>query len=546
MGSKQTFEQVVAKASLKHNNKYTYVSMENGKITFICPTHGQITGNRPDHLSGHGCKLCGNSRKNVLKTYTLQEFAKKANETHHSKYEYVALESKTVEYNCKAHGKVVQSRSNHLSGTGCPRCGKTKKAAAVLKFPDIERQCKEVHGDKYAYLEYESGYLVYICPKHGEVLQKAADHIRGYGCAACSASEGGLKRTLGLTEYVATLPEWAKGLTYLEIDRQNVMYSCPSHGLRVQHKYTHKVGLGCVSCSAGQQKSKFSDQVSEWLTSQGVKHILETGLPYKDTTYKADILVDKLVLELNGDYWHSEDKVGAGRHLEKYSLASQAGYDFLMFSDNEWQQSQEVIKRSILSRLGLLPKSVGARKLQVVKLSASDARELLEANHIQGYCNADLWLGLAEASAVVAVAGFSLKLPGRGSRFSPTTCELVRFATSKGVQGGLSRLISHAHKLLGFQTLNSFSDNRFFSGQAYTKVGFKAARQVAPSYYYVKSGNVINKASLQKSRIAKNQNLLYDSSLTEKELAELNGYKRVYDAGKTLWVMSFPTQITSQ
>lgn len=77
-------------------------------------------------------------------------------------------------------------------------------------------------------------------------------------------------------------------------------------------------------------------------------------------------------------------------------------------------------------------------------------------------------------------------------------------------------------------------------------MGFKAARQVAPSYYYVKSGNVINKASLQKSRIAKNQNLLYDSSLTEKELAELNGYKRVYDAGKTLWVMSFPTQITSQ
>ena len=33
-------------------------------------------------------------------------------------------------------------------------------------------------------------------------------------------------------------------------------------------------------------------------------------------------------------------------------------------------------------------------------------------------------------------------------------------------------------------------------------------------------------------------NLKYEEGLTERELAELNGFERVYDAGKIRWVLN--------
>ena len=56
---------------------------------------------------------------------------------------------------------------------------------------------------------------------------------------------------------------------------------------------------------------------------------------------------------------------------------------------------------------------------------------------------------------------------------------------------------------------------------------------------YTKSGKVVLKSQLQKSYMVNNPKMLYDPTLTERELAELNGFKRLYDAGKTLWTKTY-------
>lgn len=63
----------------------------------------------------------------MASTLTKEQFTKKANEIHNSKYSY----EKTIYVNmrkpitiiCKKHGEFKQSPMNHLKTEGCPKCG---------------------------------------------------------------------------------------------------------------------------------------------------------------------------------------------------------------------------------------------------------------------------------------------------------------------------------------------------------------------------------------------------------------------------------------
>lgn len=540
MGVKLTYEAYVARANKVHDNKYSYKGLDSTYVIFSCKEHGEQRKRKFDHLNGGGCVVCGIAARGVKPT--IEDYASRARVFHGDKYTYLRLTDKDkVVYRCDTHGEIEQHRGNHIQGHGCPKCGRRKEAHATKVFPQLVANLERVHGNKYHYIEFAGGYMMYECPSHGEKIQKYADLLRGYGCIDCGTERSSKVRTETLEVYLSKVPDEVKaGLKYLELDTKNIMFECESHGLQIQGKHVHKTGLGCPSCSAGRQISRFSENVSSWLSSLGLDHTLEDKSPYFGSKYTADILIDKLVLELNGDYWHTEDRVGVARHKEKYNIATEHGYDFMMFSDNEWASKQQIIKSSILHRLGKGTQTKSAaRKLTVSEIEAKEARILLEQNHIQGFAASQTWFGLKEAGCLIAVAGFSLKDTGRGRIRNKNICELVRYCTSKPVVGGLGRLIAAAKRSLQFSTLNTFSDDRFFSGSIYKKLGFTAVRKIPPSYYYAKSGKVINKASLQKSAFARREDLLFDKDLTERELAELNGYKRSYDAGRTLWTLNW-------
>mgnify|MGYP003304460647 CR=1 FL=1 len=53
------------------------------KVCIICPIHGEFWQTPNDHLSGYGCPECGKISK---KKYTLDIFKKKAQEIHGNKY----------------------------------------------------------------------------------------------------------------------------------------------------------------------------------------------------------------------------------------------------------------------------------------------------------------------------------------------------------------------------------------------------------------------------------------------------------------------------
>lgn len=115
-----------------HGNKYIYNKTnhkkQTEKIIITCIDHGdfeQISGN---HLAGKGCFECGKEKARGKKTFTKEEFVKKAKDIHGDKYDYSFVEyvrsDKKVKIKCNADNETFyQEPSAHYLGLGgCPKC----------------------------------------------------------------------------------------------------------------------------------------------------------------------------------------------------------------------------------------------------------------------------------------------------------------------------------------------------------------------------------------------------------------------------------------
>ena len=80
------------------------------------------------------------------------------------------------------------------------------------------------------------------------------------------------------------------------------------------------------------------------------------------------------------------------------------------------------------------------------------------------------------------------------------------------------------------KSIVSFSDNRLFSGKVYDAIGFTMDGSVKPDYYWIKGMHRHHKSGLRKKGLERN------SGLTETQLREAQGYRKIWDLGKTRWV----------
>lgn len=192
---KLTFDVFKKRAEEKHNGKYAYTQTEinNGhsKIKIICPIHGEFEQSAALHLTGQGCPKCGCEEKRKKMANTLEHFISAARKVHEDKYDYSKVEyvneSTKVCIVCPTHGEFWQRPIDHVIGKkGCQKC-----VGRGFTLRDFEKLAREVHGDKYDYLEYfKSDIKMKIrCRTCGhEFMQKGWSHLQGHGCPYCNSS----------------------------------------------------------------------------------------------------------------------------------------------------------------------------------------------------------------------------------------------------------------------------------------------------------------------------------------------------------------------
>ena len=243
---KQNFEEFIKKAKNIHkdiNNEplYEYPQQEyknaKTKINIICKKCNDSFLQIPDsHIRGNGCMNCAISYRASLKKYDTEKFISLSKVKHinidklpiydYSKVKYVSSIT-PVEIICKKHGSYFQTPSQHLSGSGCDKCGILNTSNLRRKpLNNFIKESNIIHNNKYLYnkteyINYKSK-LIITCNKHGDFKQTPNEHLHGSGCPYCiNKTEGILYEKLQpiyptiITQFKQ---EWCKKTTFLPFD----------------------------------------------------------------------------------------------------------------------------------------------------------------------------------------------------------------------------------------------------------------------------------------------------------------------------------------
>lgn len=243
-----------------------------------------------------------------------------------------------------------------------------------------------------------------------------------------------------------------------------------------------------------------------------------------------------LAIEYNGVYWHSEaNGKYKNYHQEKTNLCINKSIKLIHIFENEWIEKRDIIESVLKSNLCALTNKVYARNCKIKILTKKEEQDFFNKNHLQGYISSNQCIGLIYNDRIVQAMSFGV--PRFNKKYD---YELLRMATSLNtvVTGGASKLFSYFIKKENPNSIISYGNRRYFSGNIYQNLGFTFIRYTEPSYYYIDQyGKLHNRMQFQKHKIQQKLNF-YDDSLTEYQNMIQNGYNRIWDCGNSSWLWS--------
>ncbi len=243
-----------------------------------------------------------------------------------------------------------------------------------------------------------------------------------------------------------------------------------------------------------------------------------------------------LAIEVDGIYYHSEISGNKNKnyHVNKTNICDNKGIRLIHIFDTEWINFSEKIKSLLLNLIITNSNRIFARRCIIKELPSSDCNLFLNHNHLQGEDKSSIRLGLFHNGELVSVMTFGK------SRYDKTLeWEMYRFCNKLNISivGGANKLFKYFVNRYDPKSIVSFSDNRFFNGNVYGKLGFKFKSNSAPNYFYFNKNRLYSRQKFQKHKL-KNILEIFDSNLSEWQNMQMNGYDRIWDCGNKKWIWS--------
>jgi very-short-patch-repair endonuclease len=466
-----------------HGDRYDYSKFEyhgsHKKSIIICREHGAFTTCKSHHDNGSGCPECAGVPRGGFKPKTTEKFLKELktkyeryDEYDFSRFEYINNRVKGLVI-CKEHGEFLISPKKLLNQSGCPSCSGKKK----LTIEDIRNRIREIHGDIY-YLpdqKYTNNKtkLKVICENHGE-------------------------------------------------------WETPVSGIiTLQHRCPHCAG----------QVSKIENELREFVKD------LDPGINFSNrriiTPYEIDVVSEKykIGIEMNGLYHHSDFISGKDHkyHLTKTNKCLESGYKLLHIFEDEWRFKKPIWKSILRYKFHKCNDIRYARKCEIKEIDNKTCREFLNENHLQGYSNCSVRIGLYQNGGLLSVLTFVK------SRFDKSyEWEISRFANkiNTAVVGGFQKMLKYFTSKYDPNNIVTYADKRYSSGDLYRNAGMIELDNKSINYYYFNKHECV-RYSRQKFQKHKLKDVLdnYDESLSEWENMKNNSYDRIWDCGnyKFVW-----------
>jgi hypothetical protein len=297
----------------------------------------------------------------------------------------------------------------------------------------------------------------------------------------------------------------------------------------------NKVEL-CLKCNPlNSLDSSKEKNVYEWIASvSGMGMIKSDRLVLNGKELDIYLPLVNLAIEFNGLYWHSENFKDKNYHLDKSLKCQEKGIQLLHIWEDEWIFKQDIIKSIILNKLGLIKEKIYARNCDIRVVEDSKLiRQFLDENHIQGYSQSSIKLGLFYQNELVSLMTFGYRHTNSKKEF-----ELIRFCNkiNLNVIGASSKLFNYFKLNYTFTELISYSDFRLFDGKMYQTLGFTKQHLSKPDYFWCKDLERKHRFNFNKQKLIKEG---YDKNKTEVEIMYERGYYRLFSCGQYRWVYNF-------
>lgn len=237
--------------------------------------------------------------------------------------------------------------------------------------------------------------------------------------------------------------------------------------------------------------------------------------------------------EFHGIWWHSEVFKGKNGNLDKKNIIESKGIKIYHIWEDNWCYKNEITKSRILNALGMSNK-IYARKCSIQSINPSEEREFLNSNHIQGYVPSKIKLGLYYNSELVSIMTFGSKRKSLGQKSKEGEYELLRFCNKLGtsVIGGASKLFNRFIKEYNPDSVISYQDNSWYTGDLYKNLGFIFLSKSNPNYYWCKSNIRYHRFNFRKDKLIKDG---FDKDKTEDIIMTERGYYKLWDFGNLKW-----------
>lgn len=160
------------------------------RIIVMCPDHGEFYPLPSNHLHDKGCRKCCGLAKSNTAEFIEKAKRVHEDKYDYSQVAYRTARA-PVNIVCSLHGKFAQKPNNHLSGEGCRQCGNISKTLTINEFIERAKKIHGDKFDyRKAEYKHNTLPVNIICPTHGQFTQTADDHLQGRGCTSCSESHG--------------------------------------------------------------------------------------------------------------------------------------------------------------------------------------------------------------------------------------------------------------------------------------------------------------------------------------------------------------------
>ncbi len=449
-------------------------------------------------------------------------------------------------------------------------------AGKLLKFEDVKEY---IRSNNYILIStsYKNAHtkMATVCP-NGHEYNVTFANFKGKG-ARCGICSGNYKKTIEEVKEAFRKEGYSLVSDTYKDNHTKIEVLCPlNHRCLLTYTGFVHAGNRCTTCSGLKQYT--IEQVREvvtnncpkghlWQVSVGhfVSHKTRCPICSNNGTSKPQIEVFNFVkqfypdaiendrslispkqldifipslnlaIEYCGLYWHSEPNRDRLYHHNKMTACNEKGIRLITIFEDEWLERQDQVKNFLLSVLGKNEIKLMARKTELREVPKKEASSFLEQNHIQGSTTFRVALGLYHQNELVGViTGNQHHRQGHEYLF---VLNRLAFKSNVSISGGSSKLlkalIDYA-KSNGFDTMISWSDNRWSEGKVYEAMGFELTEELGPDYSYVTGQTRVSKQSCQKKHLIK-KGAKGDMSMTEKELALTLGLQRIWDCGKKRW-----------